>query len=123
MHTYIHYLKTYYSDSETTKTSKFIKIENFHRYKAFSLRKLKNSNFAVFKIVNNFILGIQFLANILAKKKLRTTKVPRNTPKVLLFASKIRQNSNMAVFEIAYHFILGIQFIAHRLATKKIGNS
>ena len=79
----------------------------------------KNSHFAVFKIANNFIAEIQFLAHRLTTKKLKTPKAPRNTP---LFIAKIRKNSNFAIFEIANNFIAGIQFLAHRLATKKLGN-
>ena len=85
-------------------------------------KKEKNSNFAVFKIANNFIAGIQFLAYRLTTKKLGTPKAPLNTPKLPLFIAKIRKNSNFAVYEIANNFIAGIQFLVHRLATKKIGN-
>ena len=91
-------------------------------YHPFShVKKRKNSNFAVFKIANNFIAEIQFLAHRLTTKKLGTPKASRNTLKLPPFIAKIPKNSNFAVFEIANKFIAGIQFLAHRLATKKLG--
>ena len=44
----------------------------------------KDSNFAVFEIANNFIVGIQFLAHRLAAKKFGSIKTPQNTPKLPL---------------------------------------
>ena len=51
-------------------------------------KKEKNSNFAVFKIANNFITGIQFLADRLTTKRLGTPKAPRNNPKTAHIWSK-----------------------------------
>ena len=84
-------------------------------------KKEKKSNFAVFKIANNFNAGIQFLTHRLTTKKLGTPKAPQNTPKLPLFIAKIRKNCNFAVYEIANNFIAGTKFLAHRLTTKKLG--
>ena len=71
-----------------------MKIKNYKnspRTTPSHVKNEKKSNFAVFEIANNFIVEIPFLAQRLARKKLRTLKAPRNTPNLLLFAPKIRK--------------------------------